>query len=315
MQPEGEKQKKRKYAISFQTEWLQNDAFKDWIVKVDDIVARCRYCNAAFPVRQDGVEAIQKHMETEEHIRASEMVKQSAAMTSCFANKNTPEMFSVAAIEVGSMYHAVMHQHSYLSADCGIKLISTMIEDSALVKKLRCGRTKAECIVENVLGPKSIENVVRALGGRSTKKVPYSIATGVSNKGNRKMFPVAVRYFDADLGVQEKLLDFCELPLETAVAISDSLLKIVTDLGLSAENIVAYTADSTAVNYGVRNSVFQILMEQKSSIVKANCFCHILNNAARHGCLKSKYDVEFLVYKIYAELSGSTLENEKLRML
>lgn len=38
----------------------------------------------------------------------------------------------------------------------------------------------------------------------------FFIATDASNKKNRKMFPICVRYFDFDSEIENRLLDFVE---------------------------------------------------------------------------------------------------------
>ncbi|XP_010775704.1 pre-mRNA-processing factor 40 homolog A, partial [Notothenia coriiceps] len=46
-----------------------------------------------------------------------------------------------------------------------------------------------------------------------------SLKTDASNKGNRKMFPLAVQYFTPESGVTNKMLDFIENPDESAAGI------------------------------------------------------------------------------------------------
>jgi hypothetical protein len=74
-----------------------------------------------------------------------------------------------------------MHHHSYVSQDCGMKLNSKLYTDSKLAEKMRCGRTKATAIVQNVLSPSSIEMVLNDL-----HDCPFSVGTDASNKGNIK---------------------------------------------------------------------------------------------------------------------------------
>jgi hypothetical protein len=53
----------------------------------------------------------------------------------------------VIAAELSQVYHAVQHEHSYRSLDCGIKLNSSINSDSEISKKVSCGRTKSKAIV------------------------------------------------------------------------------------------------------------------------------------------------------------------------
>lgn len=95
--------------------------------------------------------------------------------------------------------------------------------DSGIAKKLACGRTKAESITINVLGPKAESIVVSDLHDYINDKVYFSVATDTSNKDNRKMYPICVQYFSFTGGRQTKRLDFFEEPFETPEAIRKSL--------------------------------------------------------------------------------------------
>jgi len=78
-------------------------------------------------------------------------------------------------------------------------------------------------------------------------------------------------------------------------------------------NLVSYSADNAAVNYGKFHSVFTNLRKINSNIIKANCNCHVLHNAAKHALHDMPYDVESLVIKVYNEFSSSAKNIEKLK--
>lgn len=85
-----------------------------------------------------------------------------------------------------------------------------------------------EAITRNVLAPYSITLVTKNL---KEENIPFSIATDASNKGNRKFFPLAIRYFDIQEGVQDCLLDFYEESDESSEAIKNSILNALQQLG------------------------------------------------------------------------------------
>lgn len=67
------------------------------------------------------------------------------------------------------------------------------------------GRTKAEAMVKDSLAPKAVADVGDIL--TSGKPLPFSIQTDAPNKGNRKMFPLAVQYFRPETGISNKMLE------------------------------------------------------------------------------------------------------------
>lgn len=219
----------------------------------------------------------------------------------------------VAKAELVQIYHGVNHHHSYLSIDCGIKLCSKLYADSSIGRKQQCGRTKAEKLVENILAPQSIEMVLTELGANNDCPISFSIATDASNKGNRKLFPIAVKYFDVNHGVKDRILDFYEDSQEFSIAIFNQIMRCLESHDLDIKNVSSFSADNAPVNYGKKNSVFQKLSDVHPHIIKSNCNAHIIHNAGRHACKALSYDVESLVLKIYAEFSSSAKNIEKLK--
>lgn len=73
----------------------------------------------------------------------------------------------VTVAEVATTYHGIIHNHSYLSTKRGIKLQCTTFSDSKIAKVYWC-RTKCEVIIENVLCPASIEQVLTNKAAMST---------------------------------------------------------------------------------------------------------------------------------------------------
>jgi hypothetical protein len=79
-------------------------------------------------------------------------------MTDFVMTKLDPNTDKVTTAECTKVFHRVQHEHSYRSADCDMKLCQMVFSNSDTVKKLSCGRTKAEAIVTGVLAPASIDD-------------------------------------------------------------------------------------------------------------------------------------------------------------
>lgn len=182
-----------------------------------------------------------------------------------------------------------------------------------MAKKIQCGRTKAEALVENILAPKSIEMVLEELKVFTDSPVFYSIATDASNKGNRKLYPIAVRYFDIKCGVKDRMIDFYEDSKESSQAIFDQLMISSESRHLNIEQCSSYSADNAPVNYGKHNSVYQKLTSRNPKIIKSNCNAHVIHNAGRNACKALSFDVETLVLKIFAEFSMSAKSVDVLK--
>ncbi|KAL4104819.1 hypothetical protein QTP88_020095 [Uroleucon formosanum] len=282
--------KVKKYETKFKESWLINEKYKKWLVKIDEKKAKCSFCNVNFTVKWDGEKALTTHLNSENHKKTTQNLQRNSLMTTFMTKRNSSDELKVAIIEIASIYHAINHHHSYLSMDCGIKLNTSLYGDSVMAKKVHCGRTKAEAIVKNILSPNSIELAIQDL-----KMVTafqncsyFSIAIDASNKGSQKMYPIS----------------------------TFSIFTFKKKSNLDVELLSGFSADNASVNYGVRNSVYQKLLEKhpETKIIKANCNCHVIHNASRNSMKQLTYDVENLVLKVYAEFSNSAKRVKELQI-
>jgi len=307
--------KKRIRNCVFNDEWLKDQIFSDWIAKHNNPnKARCILCQTVFSVKYDGVKAVKTHQESKKHEESVNSINKSSTIKKFFPTKNDKDEDKIAAVELSKCFHVVKHHHSYLSSDCGVKLESKHFSDSTIANKVHLGRTKMEAIVKNVLCPFAIEKaVIKLKCPTPISPIPFSISTDASNKGNRKFFPLAVRLFNFEDGVKDYLLDFYEEPNESSQSIFDTITSAIESLGLDIKNITAFGADNASVNYGKHCSVFEKLKNKKSNIIKANCNCHVIHNAAKHSMKVIKYDVETLVLKVFNEFSMSSKRVDELK--
>ena len=183
-----------------------------------------------------------------------------------------------------------------------MKLTLQTLTDSKISKKMSCGKTKAEAVVTDVLAPKAVEEVLTQLRNDG-KPLPFSLQTDASNKGNRKMFPLAVQFFTSEKGIVKKLIDFVENADESAEGIVNSIKSSLDNLGLTLDHVSAFSADNANVNYGIHNSVFTKLKESNSQILRGNCHAHIVHNTVKHALDKLSVDVENIVLKVYGHFS------------
>uniref|UniRef100_H3AWU7 HAT C-terminal dimerisation domain-containing protein n=1 Tax=Latimeria chalumnae TaxID=7897 RepID=H3AWU7_LATCH len=219
----------------------------------------------------------------------------------------------VTAAELATAYHTVEHNLSYSSMDYGVKLMQKIFNDSGSIgKKFSCGRTQAESIVKNVLAPKAVSQVLLALSGDG-KPLPFAIQTDASNKGNRKIFPIAVQFFTPQNSLLNRMIDFVENPDESANGIVKCITNSLENAGLSLDNVSAFSADNTNVNYGVHNSVYTDLHKKHENLLQGNCHALIVHNAVRQALNELFVDIETVVLKVYGFFSVSAKRRENLK--
>lgn len=213
--------------------------------------------------------------------------------------------------ELVQIYHTVKHNLSYNSLDCCIKVEKKIYKDFKMLNKLHLGRTKAESIVTEVLGPAYLHKIIDYLNNENV--FAFSIQTDASNKKNVKLFPLSVQYFSIENGIENKLIDFYENPHETADEMCSYIKKSFENLKLSLQKVSALSADNTNCNFGKNHSLYTNLKKDIPNLIKANCHAHIIHNAVRYAMNYISFDIENVILKIYAHFSQSSVRRETLK--
>ena len=106
-----------------------------------------------------------------------------------------------------------------------------------------------------------------------------SISFDASNKGNCKMFPFVVNYFSLRHGIQHCLLECIEQSSESADDIANVLKQVIRMYDLDMAYLTSCGADNTNVNFGCNYSVFTLIQQKQSNLIKG--MIQILNQNNR----------------------------------
>ncbi|XP_040071626.1 uncharacterized protein LOC120844083 [Ixodes scapularis] len=308
------KQRKLRQCV-FRKDWRSQPEYESWLLPMDDdaTAARCTSCASRFTAKFDNVSAVKHHALRQKLKEKSIALKHSAALTKFFAPATSSAEDKVTAAELGTIFHGIKHNYSSLSIDCASKLASKFFPDSDVACRMRLGRTKMKHFVKDVLAPYSVECIAEKLR-QAGRNLPFALSTDASNKGNRKLFPIAVRFYDVNsAGITDALIDFCEQADETSDGICELLATNLEKVGLPLERAVAYSTDNASVNDRKHNSNFQKMQKDQPHLLNANCNCHVMHNAAQHAVKSLKFDVETLVLKVFKEFSSSSKCVEELK--
>ncbi|XP_031327822.1 uncharacterized protein LOC116159067 [Photinus pyralis] len=304
------KQKSKKRRNYFNNDWQQTYS---WLLKgKEEGTAKCIACNSEFSIANGGVYDVKKHMKTGKHIKQVENSARTPNILSFFNSTSTAAStknnYRTAAAEDCFAYHTVQHAHSYNSANCSNSLFSVIFPDSKIAQTFSCGRTKLTKVVTNVLAKESRKLIIQDLSGNH----PFSLATDASNKGNIKMFPLVVRYFKKDVGVQTKLLNFFDSSSETSKIIANCLIEKLKEANLNPQNVISYCADNASVNFGKNQSVFVELQKFNSELIDVGCLCHVLNNSIKNASNCLKFDLECIIMKTYNTFCSHSKRKQEL---
>jgi len=88
-----------------------------------------------------------------------------------------------------------------------------------------------EAFVQNVLCHFVIEVPLKKL--KYPINLPFYLSIDASNKNNRKIFPMEIRFFDLNDEAKHYLLDFYEKSDETSESVCNTILRVIKNLRYS----------------------------------------------------------------------------------
>lgn len=130
-----------------------------------------------------------RHSHSKKHQTKFRACKISNVVDKYYVVKNSSEKKLSVAAEIKKIVHTIKHNQSYKSLNCCFKLDKIIFEDSKLVGKISCGRTKCEAVPQNVLAPRSLFNLYQKQKNHNSPLF-YFLQTDASNKKNIKFFPI-----------------------------------------------------------------------------------------------------------------------------
>ncbi|GFR27691.1 uncharacterized protein TNCT_517441 [Trichonephila clavata] len=178
------------------------------------------------------------HLKFAKHKTADHAAASSSSMLKFFkkSDATTSKDLDIAAAESVWAYHTIRENHNFRSNDCASKLIQSCFEP-----KFTCTHMKSEAIIVNVLTSTAMKKLKYGLD----KSNFITIRNDASNHGNRKIYPIVVRYFQPYVGVQVKILDLLDHPDETSDINVNYLNQVLTD-----NNLTAFCGDNANISFG-----------------------------------------------------------------
>ena len=181
-------------------------------------------------------------------------------------------------------------------------------------KKFTCARTKAQKIIQNVVCPYAVGLLATDLETANFVSIYYD----ASNHGDIKMLPVLVRYFNADAGIQVKVLELSNVKGESSELISDYLKTSVRENKIKSK-VIGIRADNTNTNFGGsrrggRQNVYFLMKDYfKKEIYGIGCSAHVVHNGIKAAADCLPLDYEIFVGKVYQYFHIYTVRTESLK--
>lgn len=291
--------KRTKYAQKFKDEWLELDQFQGWLTKSKkgEEFGFCKPCGMDIGVGNGGKHDLMKHRGTVKHtnkckrLTGQQGIAQAFASTSredSLANKNKQAEIRLAS-------YIAEHNISFLAAQHLPHLVKAICPESDVAKNLTLGRTKATCLVKNVIGETEKEDLCRVMRNRK-----FSIIVDEStDKSTVKNLCIVVRINISDR-VIDAFYDLVSVEDASAVGIHTEIVKSLEQHNIPwKSNLIGYAADGANVMMGNNHSVNVLLKKDLPHLFFMKCICHSFALCASYAGEKIPQFVEDLVRDVY----------------
>jgi len=231
--------------------------------------AHCDVCNCDINLKAIGKAASSAHNATQKHRKSARMISSNQTMKNFFTSRSDPTTtdLKAAAAEGTWAFHVIKHQQAFFTKDCTSQLFKAIFPDTDIAKKFTSARMKTASIITGVLAPHAQKIMLSDLGAQTV-----SISVDASNHNEVKLFPLVIRFFNAKVGIQVRLLDLRSMPGETSGQIFNFILSSIQENGLDLKQLTSFCADNAPVNFGGsqhkgQNNVFCRLKERTAHLI------------------------------------------------
>lgn len=270
----------------------------------DNTLVKCTVCNVEFNISIGGRASITKHTLSNKHKSCLDALSSSKKIENFIRRPTFTSQEKKLAIAEGTMaFHTIKHNQSFRSMDCTSKIIRKLFDNS-----FACARTKCERIVVGVF--QKFANNLLAIDLEQVKFL--SILSDASNHKEIKLYPILVRYFNFENGVQNKILNLSTVDGETSDILSDHIFKTAEQSSIT-KKIFAFSADNTNTNFGGinrrgENNVHKKLMSKLNrSIIGIGCNAHIISNTINTASSVMTIDAEIIIPQVYLHFHRYTV--------
>ena len=168
--------------------------------------AFCTVCQTVVSVANKGKCNLDQHIQSSKHRNNIQSTSgHSNKLDAFFVIQNSKNEEKVLATEATLAFHTAKHHHSYIPCDCSTKLYRRLFADSEVATKISSARTKTEAIINQVLAPNSLKQILNRINDENISHI--GVCTDGSNHGAIKMFPVLIQFFHKEFGIMHKLIE------------------------------------------------------------------------------------------------------------
>ena len=179
-----------------------------------------------------------------------------------------------------------------------LKLVLSMIPDSAIARQYACCRRKATHITYAIAGH-SLEQIKKEIGQGNKL---FFLATDRSSDEEDKLFPVLITHEDQTTGlITTSFLKMSVVNSATGENIAHEFRDSLSQRDLSLQQCPSFLSDNASVMTGRHKGVLCYFHQRSKAIYLMGCHCHLSVQTAKTGgkALKSFDQEDFVIALVY----------------
>ncbi|XP_055837589.1 zinc finger MYM-type protein 6-like isoform X2 [Episyrphus balteatus] len=287
---EDEASSQKKYKQKYKTSW---EVHYSWLQCVNE---SC-FCKICFKSLENNKKNLERHHVSERHVTKQKNESQMMSIPSLFQHANTCDSdISKIKAELMCVMFCIKRNLSISNMDALPSLISNVCPDSSIAKTIKCGRTKATSMINNIIGPFSQSLIVEHL-----KNNKFSIIIDeTTDVSSTKCLVLVTRFFNI---VTNKMTDhffaLLELQHSDSQEIFSSLKSIFEEKNIALTNIIGLATDNASVMSGNISGVKAKFLQINKNLFFLGCTCHSLHLCASAAFKKFPDYLEKIIKAIY----------------
>lgn len=268
--------------------------------------AFCQYC---YVTLANNKTLLKRHEETASHKKKQSQYKTTHSIIDVIQKSSSVQgEFSKLKIEMTLTMYCLKNHLTFSIMDSLPELLKVVSSDS--IKGINCKRTKATALVNNILGPYSLEKLSKYLRNH----VFSLIIDETTDVSTTKSLVLVVRLFDNESQkIKDQFFALLELKNADAESIYSVIMNKLEHQNIPLKNMIGLASDNASVMSGNINGVRTKLQQNNDTLFYLGCMCHSLHLIASSSSKILPAHIEKNIKNIYSHFAHSAKRQDEFK--
>lgn len=319
---------------TFQLDWLEDQRFKDWIIKESSSKVKCRWCKTTIDVTNMGVSSLTSHASYKKHKQKKSESKNSKTSSLFFKKLTTPLIedrgtstknntvasssktldeslisFNVLHAEIKWCLKVVKSNFSFRSCDRINNLFIDMFSDSVIAKKIQLGRTKCAYFVNFGIAPH-----VKSLLIKEIKLSPFyslSFDESMNRVLQSEQMDIQIRHWDSSTAIAKTRYYDSQFVLRpNAENLFESIKAGIKDL--PDQKFIQLSMDGPSTNWAILRKLTDYRQKTEVPPVEdiGSCSLHVVAGSLQTAFKETDWSIDKILKAMWQLFHDSPARRE-----